>query len=76
MRRWLVPLLLAVLASAAHAHKPSDSYLAIRADGTKIEGQWDIALRDLEHAIGLDSDGDGADRTCGRSRAPHHSFLW
>jgi hypothetical protein len=45
-----------------HAHKPSDSYLAIRADGTKVEGQWDIALRDLEYAIGLDSDGDGAIR--------------
>ncbi len=41
------------------AHKPSDSYLILRADGTSISGQWDIALRDLEYAIGLDSNGDG-----------------
>jgi hypothetical protein len=25
-----------------------------------LDGQWDIALRDLEHAVGLDLDGDGA----------------
>ena len=70
MRRCLALLLLALLASAAHAHKPSDSYLAIRADGTRVEGQWDIALRDLEYAIGLDSDGDGA-ITWGELRAKH-----
>jgi hypothetical protein len=70
MRRWLALLLLVLLASAAHAHKPSDSYLSIRADGSRIEGQWDIALRDLEFAIGLDSDGDGA-ITWGELRAKH-----
>jgi len=69
MRRWLA-LLLSSLALTAHAHKPSDSYLAIRADGSRIEGQWDIALRDLEYAIGLDSDGDGA-ITWGELRARH-----
>ena len=65
-----VALLLALLAAIAHAHKPSDSYLAIRADGAVIEGQWDIALRDLEYAIGLDTDGDGA-ITWGELRARH-----
>lgn len=46
---------------SAQAHKPSDSYLSIRvADGQTISGQWDIALRDLDFAIGLDSDGDGS----------------
>jgi hypothetical protein len=69
MRLWLA-LLLASLASFAYAHKPSDSYLAIRADGARIEGQWDIALRDLEYAIGLDSDGDGT-ITWGEVRAHH-----
>lgn len=44
----------------AHAHKPSDSYLTIEVDGDAIEGQWDIALRDLDFAIGLDGDGDTA----------------
>ena len=53
-------LTLALCASAALAHKPSDSYLALRVDGAVLEGQWDIALRDLEYAIGLDADGDGA----------------
>ena len=43
----------------AWAHKPSDSYLALTVQNDHIEGQWDIALRDLADAIGLDSDGDG-----------------
>lgn len=47
-------------APAAHAHKPSDSYLNLSVDGARIEGRWDIALRDLELAVGLDADGDGA----------------
>jgi hypothetical protein len=50
---WAVPL------APAHAHKPSDSYLTIEVDGDAIEGQWDIALRDLDFAIGLDTDGSG-----------------
>lgn len=52
-------LLLCGAASPAWAHKPSDSYLALRVDGQRIDGQWDIALRDLDYALGLDSDGDG-----------------
>jgi hypothetical protein len=43
----------------ALAHKPSDSYLSLRAEGNRLSGQWDIALRDLEFAIGLDDDEDG-----------------
>ena len=43
----------------AHAHKPSDSYLSLNVQGDAITGQWDIALRDLDFAIGLDQDGDG-----------------
>jgi tetrahydromethanopterin S-methyltransferase subunit B len=60
MRTLLLALLLA--AGGAHAHKPSDSYLTLYADGKTLHGQWDIALRDLEYAIGLDADGDGAIR--------------
>jgi hypothetical protein len=47
-------------AASARAHKPSDSYLTLRGDGAQLTAQWDIALRDLDQAIGLDSDGDGA----------------
>lgn len=45
----------------AWAHKPSDSYLTLRA----TEGQnavavrWDIALRDLDYVLTLDRDGNG-----------------
>jgi hypothetical protein len=56
----LLALAFAVLATAAHAHKPSDSYLALQAGVERITGQWDIALRDLEFAVGLDANGDGA----------------
>ena len=52
----------AFLVAPAHAHKPSDSYLSLDASsgGERVSGQWDIAVRDLEHAIGVDRDGDGA----------------
>lgn len=50
-------LLLPLLASA---HKPSDSYLFLQDQPDGQTGlRWDIALRDLEQAIGLDSNGDG-----------------
>lgn len=59
MRLLLACLLLCCAAGPAAAHKPSDSYLVLRAGGQHIDGQWDIALRDLDYAIGLDNDGDG-----------------
>lgn len=62
MRCLLLPLLLGLLyAPVAVAHKPSDSYLHLAATPgqTDVDGRWDIALRDLEYAIGLDADGDG-----------------
>jgi hypothetical protein len=62
--------LVLLLASAASAHKPSDSYLSLIVDEQRVMGRWDIALRDLEHAIGLDRDGDGA-LTWGEVKARH-----
>ena len=58
------------LLPAAQAHKPSDSYLSIRVDAAAITGQWDIALRDLDFAIGLDADGNG-EITWGEVRVKH-----
>lgn len=58
-RLWCA-LLLALCCAPAQAHKPSDSYLSLTVQGQQIEGQWDIALRDLDFAIGLDDNGDGA----------------
>ena len=54
----------------AQAHKPSDSYLALTVDGAALAGQWDIALRDLDFALGLDADGDGQ-ITWGEVRSRH-----
>jgi hypothetical protein len=54
----------------AYAHKPSDSYLILIPSGNAIEGQWDISLRDLDFAIGLDANGD-AQVTWGEVRAKH-----
>jgi HupE / UreJ protein len=64
MRRWqqlLAAVFWCTACALAQAHKPSDSYLTLRQapQGTAIEGQWDISLRDLQHALDLDSNGDG-----------------
>jgi hypothetical protein len=53
-------LLVGLLPLLVLAHKPSDSYLTLDLDGTTVAGRWDIALRDLDHALGLDRDGDDA----------------
>lgn len=67
---WVAALVGFALAPAAQAHKPSDSYLTItQADGT-LSGRWDIALRDLDFALGLDADGNGEIRW-GEVRARH-----
>lgn len=60
MKHLLLALAALLLALNAHAHKPSDSYLTLGVEGNTVSGQWDIALRDLDFAIGLDADGDGA----------------
>jgi hypothetical protein len=70
MRAVLLAVAVLLATGAAQAHKPSDSYLALFADGKSLRGQWDIALRDLEHAIGLDANGDGT-ITWGELKAKH-----
>lgn len=60
IRAALAAGLVLLAAGAARAHKPSDSYLVLRPEGARVAARWDIALRDLEQAIGLDADGDGA----------------
>ena len=65
--------LVLLLVPPASAHKPSDSYLSLSVGERQVTGRWDIALRDLEHAIGLDRDGDGA-ITWGEVRARHRDI--
>jgi hypothetical protein len=64
----------ALLPRPAGAHSASDAYLTLdqRADGS-LQGQWDIALRDLDFVLGLDDDGDG-DITWAEVRA-HQSAI-
>ena len=50
---WLV-----LMAGTALAHKSSDSYLTVQARGDQVSVQWDIALRDIQFATGLDANGD------------------
>ncbi|NVJ24151.1 HupE/UreJ family protein [Myxococcus sp. AM011] len=58
MNRFLA--LLVLLPSMALAHKPSDSYLRLERAPHGFTGRWDVALRDLDAVLGLDSNGDGA----------------
>ncbi len=55
----LAGLALFFVTGVASAHKPSDSYLTLDVNGTAIDARWDIALRDLDYTLGLDTDGDG-----------------
>lgn len=53
-----------------HAHKPSDSYLTfdLHQSSNEFELRWDIALRDLDFALDLDTDQSG-DLTWGEVQA-------
>ena len=62
------------MCAAAHAHKPSDSYLTLGSltpesatSGKIITAAWDIALRDLDYVLQLDRDGNG-ELTWGETR--------
>jgi len=77
MRRRLLHAFVLFFALWVHgtalAHKPSDSYLTLNVEGDTISGQWDIALRDLDFAIGLDRNQDGA-ITWGEVKAKHEEI--
>ena len=75
MRRWLLALALVLLATGpAAAHKPSDAYLRLVLEpGAAPHGSLDVALRDLELAVGLDGNGDGA-ITWGELKARHRAI--
>ena len=65
-RKWLMALFalaVGLTPLTALAHKESDAYLTLRTDAANnhvMHGQWDIALRDLDFAIGIDANHDGA----------------
>ncbi len=54
-------LLMAILflPTLSFGHSLSDSYLSIVIDDDRVIGQWMIAVRDIELAVGLDGNADG-----------------
>ncbi|MHB8815914.1 MAG: HupE/UreJ family protein, partial [Steroidobacteraceae bacterium] len=68
MSRWraqsalILSMLLFALPGVALAHKESDAYVSLATDAhhpDELRGEWDIALRDLDFALGIDSNHDG-----------------
>src|SRR6476620_7736689 len=66
-------LLIVLMPAPAVAHKPSDSYLSLSVENETVRGQWDIALRDLDHAVSLDLNDDGM-ITWGELQARHSAI--
>ena len=74
-RRFLAAVAALLATGIVHAHSASDAYLTLEAPTrsgatTVVEGQWDIALRDLNFVLELDDDGDGS-VTWGEVRSHH-----
>jgi len=59
IRRAVIAVVWLFAAFGAQAHKASDAYVQIDAADRGVTVRWDIALRDLDVAIGLDADDDG-----------------
>lgn len=57
--RGLLLVALGLATGSADAHKSSDSYLQLDAAPHALTLRWDIALRDLDVALDLDSNDDG-----------------
>ncbi len=60
MNSKLLLFLLMLISPLVWSHKSSDSFINLAVTNETIVGRWDIALRDLEYALALDVDADGA----------------
>ena len=67
---WLCALLFCLAALPARAHTASTAWLTLSVSNTLVIGQWEISLRDLDDALGLDANDDGQ-LTWGELRARH-----
>lgn len=56
--RLLLAVILSLLSGIAAAHKPSDSYMTLDLRQPQTTLRWDMALRDLEQTVGIDTDND------------------
>lgn len=59
MRHLAFALLLFALAQTTSAHISSSGFLVIRVQGQDLDGSIELAIRDVELAVGLDSNHDG-----------------
>ena len=57
--RWLLLLLSLIWAVAADAHIASNGFLVLNVEGSSATGSIELAMRDGELAVGLDSNRDG-----------------
>ena len=69
MNRWAAMLASLVLVATAHAHIASNGFLVAKVAGNEVSGSLELAVRDVELAIGIDANGDGK-VTWGELRAP------
>ncbi len=60
MKSKIILIFLMLISSTAWSHKSSDSFINLTVTNENIVGRWDIALRDLEYALALDTNNDGA----------------
>ena len=58
MKRACIAALLIAVAPFAQAHKASDAYLTLHVAGATVDARIDIALRDLDRDLGLDTNAD------------------
>jgi hypothetical protein len=65
---------LTCLTNPAFAHGVDESSLWLRVSGSRVSVDWRIALRDLEHALGVDANADG-NITWGELRARHGAIV-
>jgi hypothetical protein len=68
MKRALAFFLLASWAAAGQAHIASTGFLSAHVSGTTVTGTIEVAIRDVELAVGADANHDGR-ITCGELRA-------
>ncbi|MGH8482259.1 MAG: HupE/UreJ family protein [Nevskiaceae bacterium] len=60
MKRPVATLLFLLCTGAAQAHRPSDAFVTLHAQGAALHGQWEVALRDVATLVQADADGDRA----------------
>ena len=57
----LVVVMLVLFTSLnTEAHLQSSAYLTLQTSASSVAGEWQLALRDLDDAVGLDANDDGA----------------